>query len=107
MPAINRDLSLCVEASTNEEIIGDSVRGQLPEVESIETLLIKSETSYVDLPPSARSRMGMKPGQKNILLQVTIRDIDRTLTEKEANAIRNKIYQLLHRGEKLELAVDG
>ena len=41
MPAINRDLSLCVEASTNEEIIGDSVRGQLPEVESIETLLIK------------------------------------------------------------------
>ena len=72
MPPIRRDLSLCVDTWINEELIGDMVRERLPEAENIEALLIKAETDFEDLPASAHQRMGMKPGQKNILLQPAI-----------------------------------
>jgi phenylalanyl-tRNA synthetase alpha chain len=107
MPAIRRDLSLCVDRAMSEEEIGDIVRSQLPEVDCVEELVIKSKTSYEELPLSAHSRMGMKPSQKNILLQVSIRHMERTLTDEEANAVRNKIYMLLHQGEKQELATNA
>ena len=107
MPAIHRDLSLCVEQSMREEEIGDIIRTRLCEVECIEALVIKSETPYDDLPSSAHSRMGMRPGQKNVLLQITIRHMGRTLTDEEANAVRNKVYKLLHQGENVELATNG
>ena len=107
MPAIRRDLSLCVDTWINEELIGDMVRERLPEAENIEALLIKAETAFEDLPASAHQRMGMKPGQKNILLQLTLRHLERTLTDEDANFIRNQVYRLLHQGERQELAQDG
>lgn len=107
MPAIRRDLSLCVEQSMTEEDIGDIVRRETSVVDCVEALLVKSEAAYEDLPPSAHSRMGMKPGQKNVLLQVTIRHMDRTLTDKEANNVRNTIYKLLHQGEEQEIATSA
>lgn len=107
MPAIRRDLSLCIENSRNEEEIGDILRSQLLEVDCIESMIIMSETSYTDLPLAARERMGMQPGQKNILLQLIIRHIDKTLTDKDANDIRNKVYKLLHEGKNMELAVNN
>ncbi len=107
MPAIRRDLSLCIEKSLNEEEIGDILRSHLPEVDCIESLVIISETAYADLPPAAHKRMGMQTGQKNILLQLTIRHIDKSLTDKDANGIRNKVYKLLHEGSIMELADDG
>ncbi len=107
MPAIRRDLSLCIEQSMSEEEIGDIIRSELPEIDCVEELMVKSETLYKDLPSSAHLRMGMKPNQKNILLQITIRHMERTLTHEEANAIRNKIYLLLHQGVKQELATNA
>ena len=88
----------------NEEELGDKIRRLLPEIHCIESLLIKAETLYADLPPVAHQRMGMKPGQKNVLLQLTIRHLTRTLTDTEANNIRNQVYQLLHEGDRQELA---
>ena len=107
MPAIRRDLSLCVDTWINEELIGDMIRERLPEAENIEALLIKAETAFEDLPASAHRRRGMKPGQKNILLQLTLRHLERTLTDEDANLIRNQVYRLLHQGERQELAQDG
>lgn len=107
MPAIQRDLSLCVDQSLSEEEVGDIIRSRLPEADCVEELAIKSETPYEQLPPSAHARMGMKPGQKNILLQVTIRHMETTLTDEEANSIRNEIYRLLHAGERQEMATNG
>ena len=107
MPAIRRDLSLCVDTWVNEELIGDRVREQLPEVECIEALLIKAETAFEELPASAHQRMGMKPGQKNILLQLVLRHLQRTLTDQDANHVRNQVYRLLHQGQRQELAQDG
>ncbi len=104
MPSMTRDLSLCVDQFINEEELGDKIRRLLPEIHCIESLLIKAETLYADLPPVAHQRMGMKPGQKNVLLQLTIRHLTRTLTDTEANNIRNQVYQLLHEGDRQELA---
>lgn len=107
MPAICRDLSLCIEQSINEEEIGDRIRSELIDLDCIESLLIKSETSYVELPSTAHARMGMQPNQKNILLQLTMRHMDRTLTDEEANAIRNNVYEILHEGENHEQALNS
>lgn len=107
MPAIRRDLSLAVDRECNEESIGDLIRNHLREWPCIEALTIKSTTPYTELPPSARQRMGMAPRHKNILLRLTIRHMDRTLTDPEANAIRNEIYTLLHEGEQSELALNS
>ena len=107
MPAIERDLSICVEESYDEELIGDKLRSQLAEADCIESFHIKSATRYSDLPSTAHARMGMHSGQKNLLLQLTIRHLDKTLTDREANHIRNKVYQLLHQGSVLELAVSA
>ena len=105
MPAILRDLSLCVSESMSDELLGDSVREQVPgAVDCIESMIVKSETSYTALPDSARKRMGMMPGQKNILLQLVIRRMDRSLTDEEANKVRNEVYKALHRGKCQELA---
>jgi phenylalanyl-tRNA synthetase alpha chain len=50
------------------------------------------------LPASARARLGIAPGQKNLLVRVVLRDLERTLSADEANALRDRIYAALHRG---------
>jgi hypothetical protein len=40
------------------------------------------------------------------VLQVGIRHMERTLTDEEANTVRNKIYLILHQGEKQEPATN-
>jgi len=107
MPAIERDLSICVEQTYDEELIGDKLRSQLPEAHCIESLQIKSTTLFADLPSTAHARMGMHSGQKNLLLQLTIRHLQKTLTDQEANHIRNKVYLLLHQGAVQELAASA
>jgi phenylalanyl-tRNA synthetase alpha chain len=66
------------------------------------TDLARAETRYENLPDSARSRMGVRPGQKNVLLRVVVRDLTRTLTAADANAIRDRIYAGLHEGSAYE-----
>ncbi len=72
----------------------------------IESIAIMSGASYADLPIATNERMGMQPGQKNILLQLVIRHIDKTLTDQDTNNLRNKVYKLLHEGKRVELAVN-
>ena len=36
--------------------------------------------------------------QENLLVRVVLRDLERTLTAPEANALRDRIYAALHRG---------
>ncbi|WP_394845383.1 hypothetical protein LZC95_51175 [Pendulispora brunnea] len=56
------------------------------------------------LPPAARTRLRLRPDQKNVLLRVTLRDLARTLTHAEANALRDAIYAAVHEGEIAEWA---
>jgi phenylalanyl-tRNA synthetase alpha chain len=106
MPPVTRDLSLMVAEELTKEELGDSVRRALGErAAAVELIAVRGETAYAELPPQAVARMGARPGQKNVLLRVVLRDLERTLTHSEANALRNTIYRALHRGEREELAL--
>jgi phenylalanyl-tRNA synthetase alpha chain len=70
-------------------------------VESVEVL---SETPYESLPPAAVRRLGIAPGQKNVLLRVVLRALDRSLTHSECNELRDRLYAALHRGSAWQWA---
>ncbi len=104
-PAIRRDLSVAVDAEETPEELGDRVRAALGEaVRSLEAVEVLSETPYDALPRAARERIGIAPGQKNVLLRVVIRDLERTLTRAEANALRDAVYAAVHRGSAWQWA---
>jgi phenylalanyl-tRNA synthetase alpha chain len=98
-PPIYRDLSVAVAAEANAEELGDRVRSTLAAASgSIESVEVLSETSYLDLSLAARRRLGIAPDQKNVLIRLVIRDLDRTLTSAEANELRDSVYAVLHEG---------
>ena len=43
-------------------------------------------TPYDRLPGTAARRLGAGPGQKNLLVRVVLRDLEKTLTNEAANA---------------------
>jgi phenylalanyl-tRNA synthetase alpha chain len=105
LPAIPRDLSIAIDENLGAEEMGDIVRSALgEEVLSLEDMLLLSQTPYAELPRAAHERMGMKPGQKNVLLRLVIRHPTRTLTSEEANLLRDRVYLELHQGDKKEMA---
>jgi phenylalanyl-tRNA synthetase alpha chain len=107
-PPVRRDLSLAVDATRTPEELGDRVREALGAgVESLECVEVLSETPYDALPAAARERVGMAPGQKNVLVRVVIRDLVRTLTRAEANALRDAVYASLHEGSAWQWASDS
>jgi phenylalanyl-tRNA synthetase alpha chain len=98
-PPIRRDLSLAVDEARSPEELGDRVRQALGDrVQSLESVQVLSETAYGHVPPEARRRIGMRPGQKNALLRIVIRDLVRTLTRQDANRLRDAVYAALHEG---------
>ncbi len=99
MPPVRRDLSIAVDADDRAEDLGDAVRVALgPRAGAVEAVEVRSQTPYASLPEAARARLGMAPGQNNVMLRVTLRDLERTLTHAEANQLRDAIYAALHRG---------
>lgn len=98
-PPVPRDLSVAVAADTTAEELGDRVRAALGDragdVEAIEVL---AETPGEKLPSQAVKRLGLRPGQKNILLRVVLRHPTQTLTDEEANRLRDAIYAAVHEG---------
>ena len=104
-PPVRRDLSVSLPADLTPEEVGDRVRGALGDaVESLEAVEVLSETPYDDVPPVARERIGMRPGQKNVLVRVVIRHLTRTLTRDEANELRDAVYASLHEGRAWQWA---
>jgi phenylalanyl-tRNA synthetase alpha chain len=99
MPPITRDLSVAVSEDDDEETLGDRVRDALgADTSCVEEVRVLSATAYQQLPASAVGRLGAKPGQKNLLVRVVLRDLDKTLTNQTANALRDRIYRALHQG---------
>lgn len=105
MPTITRDLSVAVHEDEQVEELGDRVRDALgDQADAVEAVTVRSETVYRQLPGSAIERIGMTPGQKNVLVRVVLRPLDRTLTDPEANQLRDRIYAALHQGTRHEWA---
>lgn len=105
-PPIRRDLSLAVDASRDAETLGDRLREHLgQDAELVESIAVVSETPYDQLPEQAKVRMGLGPGQKNVLLSVILRHHHRSLSDEEANALRDRVYAALHEGSRSEWAI--
>ena len=105
MPAITRDLSVAVPDDDDEETLGDRVRDALgADTACVEEVRVLSATAYQQLPASAIGRLGAKPGQKNLLVRIVLRDLDKTLTNETANALRDRIHRALHQGTEYQWA---
>lgn len=98
LPVAVRDISIGTEPETDAEMIGDQIRDALgTRAELVEDVTIVSRTPYESLPSAARERLGLRPGRDNLLLRITVRPLDRTLTSGEANDLRDQIYAAVHR----------
>ena len=108
MPAATRDLSIAADAGDTAEDLGDRVRAALGErAQAVESVAVVSHTAHDALPAAARARIGLAPGQHNLLVRVVLRDLERTLTAAEANELRDRIYAALHRGAAHQWAARG
>lgn len=108
MPPVRRDLSVVVDGGTDltPETLGDRVRAALgDDADAAELVEPIGVTRYDELPQPARDRLGIAPGQLNLLLRLVLRPVDRTLTDIEANALRDRVYAALHQGTHSEWAV--
>jgi phenylalanyl-tRNA synthetase alpha chain len=98
-PATRRDLSLAVAAEVTPEELGDRVREALGAgAAGVEAIEVREVAYPGELSAVARARLGIQPGQKNVLLRLVLRDLTRTLTSEEANRIRDQVYAALHEG---------
>jgi phenylalanyl-tRNA synthetase alpha chain len=105
MPPITRDVSIAVGTDEDDETLGDRVRDALgADAACVEEVLILSTTPCDRLPAAARARLGIRDGQKNLLVRVTLRDLEKTLTDGDANALRDRIYGALHQGTAFQWA---
>ena len=104
-PAVVRDLSLVVDHPLGAEEIGDRVREALgPRANAVESVGLLMDAAYDALPRAAIDRLGLRPGQRNLVVRVVLRDLEHTLTSEQANQLRDRVYAALHRGERWEWA---
>jgi phenylalanyl-tRNA synthetase alpha chain len=104
-PPARRDLSLAVSPPVDEELLGDRMREALGEhASAVESVTLLSVTPYEGMPPAARSRIGLSTDQVNALVRVVLRPVDRTLTDADANGLRDRIYAALHEGSAAQWA---
>ncbi|WP_150702418.1 hypothetical protein [Pseudomonas fluorescens] len=99
LPSIARDISLAVTPGQSEEILTEKMLQAAGDCSDwIEEMNIKGRWQISDLPPQAIDRLGMLPGQENVLLHVVLRDCSRSITAAEANSLYSKIQAALHEG---------
>ena len=107
MPPIARDLSIAVWQDDDEETLGDRVRDALgADTSCVEEVRVLAATACRQLPASAIGHLGARPGQKNLLVCVVLRDLEKTLTNETANALRDRIYRALHQGTQYQWAAN-
>jgi phenylalanyl-tRNA synthetase alpha chain len=105
-PAVSRDLSVAVDSADDAETIGDRIRDALgPDADAVEDVRVLSSAAPGDLPAAALARLGLQPWQRNLLIRVVLRRLDRTLTDAEANLLRDRIYAAVHRGSASQWTV--
>ena len=104
LPPVRRDLSLVVDAPIEAETLGDRVRAALgTRSDDLESVTLLHVTPYEQLPPQARNRLRLGVDQVNALVRIVLRPLDRTLTDDDANRLRDDIYRALHQGQVPEL----
>jgi len=98
-------ISFAVAGDDDKETLGDRVRDALGAGAScVEEVRVLSATPCEQLRAAAVGRLGAKAGQKNLLVRVVLRDLDKTLTSQAANALRDQVYRALHQGTEHQWA---
>jgi phenylalanyl-tRNA synthetase alpha chain len=98
-PAMTRDLSYCVAAGDTEEDVCEQIKIVFgDQADLLEQVEILERTPYAQLAPIARERLGATPGQDNVLVRITLRHPDTTLTKQEAAHLYAMAYPQLHQG---------
>lgn len=98
-PSIKRDMSYCVPDEYVEEDVNEDIRQALAEkVNILESVEVLNEALWASLPEVVRQRLGCSPGQKNVLVRVTLRHLERSLTNQEANDLYELVYAKVNRG---------
>ncbi|HEX4062872.1 MAG TPA: hypothetical protein VHY58_17795 [Streptosporangiaceae bacterium] len=114
-PPVTRDLSVAVAAGDLAEDLGDRVREALSgvgeaggeAVACVESVRIVTRTPCAELPAQALTRLGARPDQDNLLVRVVLRGLDRTLTDREANVLRDRVYAAIHQGSVRQWSTAG
>lgn len=100
-PAISRDMSYVVPENYTDEDISEEIKDAFGEDSGlIENAAIISRTKFKDLLPVAREKLGASERQDNILVKITLRHPDKTLTKQEANTLYDLAYPKLNKGSK-------
>ncbi len=98
-PAIRRDMSYSVPLTYVEEDVSADIRTGLGKyVDALESVEILNETPYGSLPATVKERLGIAETQKNILVRITLRHLERTITNHEADEIYRKVYKHINYG---------
>ena len=99
LPCITRDISLAVTPGQSEETITEKMLLAAGEdAVWVEEMHIKGRWSRDELPAQAIARLGLLPGQENILLRIVLRDCSRSISSEEANALYERVQASLHEG---------
>jgi phenylalanyl-tRNA synthetase alpha chain len=98
-PAITRDMSYVVPQEYVEEDISEDVRRALGDkLDTLESVEILSQTPYAELPDKVREKLGCNSEQKNVLVRITLRHLERSITNDEANQIYEDVYSKINKG---------
>jgi phenylalanyl-tRNA synthetase alpha chain len=99
LPSIARDISLAVTPGLSEEVLTERMLQAAGDCSGwIEEMQVKGRWEFLDLPVQAIERLGLLPGQENVLLRVVLRDCSRSITTAEANALYADIQAAMHEG---------
>lgn len=77
------------------------------QIDDVETVTVTARTDYDTLPEAARTRLGLTRDQVNALVRIVLRPLHRTMTDSEANILRDRVYLATHQGPHLELIAAG
>lgn len=99
LPSIARDISLALTPGLSEEVLTERMLQAAGDcADWIEEMQVKGRWKFSDLPVQAIDRLGLLPGQENVLLRVVLRDCSRSITTAEANALYADIQAAMHEG---------
>ena len=99
LPSITRDISLAVTPGQTEEALTEKMLlAAADKAGWIEEMQVKGRWSVDELPSQAIERLGLLPGQENVLLRVVLRDSSRSIATEEANALYAHLQAALHEG---------
>lgn len=99
LPSTCRDISLAMAPAQSVESITEKIMAAAGNrADWIEQVVVKGRWAETALPEQAKQRLGLLPGQENVLLGIELRDCSRSITALEANELYEELQAALHEG---------